>query len=134
MKTVAYLIIALLAISCLKKGENSYYIKTAGQIGITQADIPDSAIINQYVELKARTEQSNACWSHLNFKLTKKSDYEYSLDAFGVFESNGYCEDIKVYGDTTIAFKPEKTGKFVFKIAKSETVTESDTMYVKGVE
>lgn len=130
MKTVAFFIIALLALSCLKQGQNSYYIKTTAQIGITHAVIPDSGIVNHDVDLRAGTEQSNSCWSNLSFVLTKISDYEYSLDAFGVYESTGTCEDIKVYGDTTIAFKPDKAGIFVFKISKSETEVQSDTMYV----
>jgi hypothetical protein len=130
MKKVIYLVIALLATSCLKPGENSYYIMTTGRVEIIQSEIPDTGIINQFAELKARAEESNGCWSNLNFVLTKKSDFEYTLEAFGVFESYGICEDIKVYGDTTIPFKPTKEGLYKFQITKSETVTVVDSMVV----
>jgi hypothetical protein len=132
MKTFVYFVIALLAVSCLKTGENTYYIRTSGRVPIIQATIPDSATINQTVQLSARAEASNKCWSNLNFVLTKKTNFEYSLEAFGTFESTGLCEEIKVYGDSTIEFKPTLTGKYIFKVTKSETEIQSDTMNVVG--
>jgi hypothetical protein len=132
MKTLVYFAIALLTVSCLKTGENTYYIRTTGRVEIKQAYIPDTAIVNQTIDLEARAEASNACWSNLSFVLTKKTNFEYSLDAFGTFESTGYCEPLKVNGDTTIAFKPTLTGQYIFKITKSETETVSDTLNVVG--
>ena len=132
MKTFLYIGIALLAASCLKPGENTYYIMTSGRVPIIQADIPETATTNELTEIKARAEETNGCWSNLNFKLTRNSDFDYSLEAFGVFESYGSCEDVKVYGDTTIAFKPEKTGTYIFHITKNENETVSDSMIVAG--
>jgi hypothetical protein len=74
----------------------------------------------------------NGCWSDLNFKLTKTGDLTYSLEAFGIYESYGSCPDVMVYGDTTIAFKPTMSGKYVFHIYKNATETLSDTMTVVG--
>jgi hypothetical protein len=130
MKTILYFVIALLAVSCLKTGENSYYIRTTGRVNITHSYIPDSTTVNHSVDLKAWAEESNGCWRNLNFLLTKKSDFEYTLEAFGIFESTGSCEEIKVYGDTTIAFKPTLTGQYIFKVTMSETETQSDTLNV----
>jgi hypothetical protein len=130
MKTILYLVIALLAISCLKKGENSYYVRTTGRVEIKQVDIPATATVNQYAEIKAWAEESNGCWKKLTFSLTPNGDFNYNLEAFGIFESNGFCEEIKVYGDTTIAFKPTKTGLYKFAVTKSQDVIEIDTMIV----
>ena len=132
MKIIAYFIFALLAVSCLKPAENGYYILTTGRVEITQADIPESATANQSTVINARAEESNGCWSNLNFKLTQNSTFDYSLEAFGVFESYGTCEDIKVTGDTAIAFKPTQTGTYKFHVIKSETETVIDSMIVAG--
>ena len=132
MKTFAYFVIALLAVSCLKTGENTYYIRTTGRVEIIQVDIPETSTVNQNVNLKARAEESNACWSNLNFLLTKKKDFEYTLEAFGIYESTGTCEELKVYGDTTIVFKPTVPGQYIFKVTMSETEVEADTLNVVG--
>ncbi len=132
MKTFLYIVIALLAVSCLKPAENSYYIMTSGRVPIIQTDFPDTAQNNQFTEIRARAEETNGCWSNLNFKLTKNSDFDYSLEAFGVFESYGTCPDVKVYGDTTIAFKPVNTGVYKFHITKNETETVVDSIIVVG--
>jgi len=130
MKTFVFFVIALLAVSCLKTGKDTYYIRTTGRVEISQVDIPKTSTVNQNVNLKARAEESSSCWSNLNFVLTKKKDFEYTMEAFGIFESTGSCQDIKVYGDTTIVFKPTVTGQYVFKVTMSETETESDTLNV----
>ena len=130
MKTFVYFVIALVAVSCLKTGDNGYYILTTGRVEITQTDIPETATINQFTEINARAEESNSCWSNLNFKLTQNNDFDYTLEAFGVFESYGSCVNIKVTGDTTIAFNPTQTGIYKFHIIKSETETAFDSMIV----
>jgi hypothetical protein len=130
MKILAYLVIGLLAISCLKQGENSYYVRTTARAPIVLVDIPDTTTVNQYTEITARAEVPNGCWHDLSFTLTDRSDFEYDLEAFGVFESTGFCEDIKISADTTIAFKPTKTGIYKFNVAKSQDLIVADTMIV----
>jgi hypothetical protein len=130
MRIVVYLVISLIAISCLKKGENGYYIRTTGRVEIKQVVIPDTVTNNQYTEIMAWAEASNGCWRDLNFILTKTDDFDYSLDAYGIFESTGYCADIKVLGDSTIVFKPTVAGKYIFKVTKGATEIETDTMNV----
>jgi hypothetical protein len=130
MKPITFFILALIAFSCMKSEQNSYYIKTAGRVGIKFAEIPETAKVNQDTVLRARAEESNGCWSNLNFVLTKESDFEYTLEAFGLFESTGYCEDILVYADTVIPFKPTITGTYIFQVLKNQTLTEADTMIV----
>lgn len=132
MKTILFLFIAFFAVSCIKSGENGYYIRTSGRVEIIQSDVPDTVINMQFTEIKASAKETNGCWSNLNFVLTKNSDFEYSLEAFGIFESYGTCPDIMVYGDTTIAFKPTQTGLYKFNIFKTQNVTVTDTMIVVG--
>ena len=132
MKTFVYFVIALLAVSCLKEGKNSYYIMTTGRVEIPHSDIPDTATANQFTEIMAVAEGSNGCWSRLNFKLTKINNFDYTLEAFGLFQSFGTCEEIKVTADTTIVFKPTETGTYKFHITKSETETVLDSMIVVG--
>ena len=130
MRLAIFLTALLFLSSCLEPGNNSYYIRTTGKVPIIQTDIPDSVIVNQFSELKARAEEENACWSNLNFVLTKRSDFEYSLEAFGVFESDGNCPTLKVTADTAIAFKPVKAGLYRFHVSKNPEETEIDTMIV----
>jgi len=132
MKIIGYLIIAFAAISCINPGENKYYVKSSAQVEIKQTDIPQTVTVNQVANIRARSEQTNGCWSNLNFVLTKTGDLEYLLEAFGVYESYGTCPDVMVYGDTTIAFTPTQTGKYIFHISKSATETLADTMTVIG--
>jgi hypothetical protein len=129
MKKILFLAIAVIAISCLKPAENSYYIRTTGRVEINHANIPDTAINNMSVEIMATAKATNGCWSNLNFALTKKSDFEYSLEAFGTFESYGSCADTVIYADTTIVFKPTLTGLYKFIVYKYD-VPEKDTMIV----
>lgn len=133
MKTIIFFVIALAAISCLKQGENKYYIKTTGRAEITQVDIPETASNNQPTPIMVRAEGSNGCWRDLNFKLTKNSDFDYLLEAFGTYESTGTCPDVKVYGDTTISFKPTKAGLYIFHVLKSQDETEVDSMIVADI-
>ena len=130
MKTFVYFIIALLASSCLKTGNNTYYISTTARAEITHTDIPDTATVNLVTSIKAWAEEPNGCWSNLNFILTKNNDFDYSLEAFGRYESTGTCPEIKVYGDTTIAFKPASSGIYKFHVTKSQDEIVTDTMVV----
>jgi len=130
MKTFGLLILALAAVACWKLDDSGNYILTTGRVEITQADIPETATINQFTEIKARAEESNNCWSNLNFTLTQNNNFDYTLEAYGVYESYGSCVEIKVTGDTTIAFKPTQTGVYKFHIVNSETVTTLDSMIV----
>lgn len=130
MKTIGLIILALAAVSCWKLNDSGNYILTTGRVEIKQTDIPETATVNQSTEIKARAEESNNCWSNLNFTLTKNNSFDYTLEAFGVYESYGTCAEMLVTGDTTIAFKPTQTGTYKFHIVKSETETALDSMIV----
>jgi len=130
MKSIGLFLLALVAVSCWKLNDSGSYILTSGRVEITQSDIPENATVNQLTEIKARAEESNGCWSNLNFILTKNNNFDYSLEAFGRYESTGTCPEIKVYGDTTIAFKPTSSGIYKFHVTKSQYEIVTDTMVV----
>jgi hypothetical protein len=112
--------------------EDTYYLRTTGRVEIIQVDIPDTTINLEFAEIIAKAKATNACWSNLTFNLTKKSDFEYFLEAFGIFESYGSCPDVMVYSDSTIPFKPTQTGLYKFYITKTQNEIETDTMIVIG--
>jgi hypothetical protein len=130
MKSIGLFLLALVAVSCWKMDDNGNYIMTTGRVEIIQTDIPETATVNQFAEIKAIAEESNNCWSNLYFELTENSDFDYTLEAFGLYQSYGSCAAVKVTGDTTIAFKPTQTGIYKFHIVKSEKETALDSMIV----
>jgi hypothetical protein len=132
MKTILFFLISILAVSCFNMKENSYYLQTTGHVTITQVVVPDTTINMESTVIRARAEESNGCWSNLHFILTKNSDFEYSLEAYGLFVSYGSCPDVVVFKDSIIPFKPEKTGLYRFTIFVAPDQTKIDTMIVVG--
>jgi hypothetical protein len=130
LKAVIFLVVVIVAVSCLSNG-NEYYVRYTGPVEISHAVIPDTVANMSYIHIEAIAQAYNGCWSNLNFLLNKTSTFEYTLQAFGVYESNGSCTDIMVYGDTSIVFQPTTTGLYKFYVTKSDTETEIDTMIVK---
>jgi hypothetical protein len=131
LKPAICLTISLLVISCLNMKNNGYYVKYTGQVEITNAVIPDTVTNMSQTQILVYSMASNGCWKNLKFILTKESDFEYDIAAYGIFESSGSCPEIKVYGDTSITFQPTMTGLYKFYVAKRENETEIDTMIVK---
>jgi hypothetical protein len=130
MKPALFMIIALLSFSCLKSNKNDYYIKVTSQVEIVHAEIPDTVVNNSAALIKANAQAPDGCWSNLRFLLSKSNDFEYTLEAYGIYESYGTCPEITVYGDTTISFLPTKIGLYKFYVFKSPNDIEIDTMIV----
>ena len=133
MKPLLYtvaVVIVITAVSCLKAGKNDYYIRTTGNVEIIHSFIPDSADINDVVQISATAEAYDACWSGLNFLLSKSSEFEYVLQAFGNYESYGECPALIVRADTVIAFPAVRAGLYKFHIYKGPDDTETDTLIV----
>lgn len=131
MKHILFFILAALTISCIKLRDNSYFVSTVENIGVSQYILPDTTINQQVAHITARSEQYTDCWSNLYFELTKDSEYEYSLNAYGHFITTGTCLEKKIYGDTTISFTPPKPGLYKFNIIKGYNNVVIDTMIVK---
>lgn len=131
MKQVIYIILVLSAISCMKLSNNEYYIHATGQVDIIHAVIPDTVDNMSVNHIIAGAKAPDQCWSGLNFILSKDNDFEYSLKAFGLYESFGTCAPGVVYGDSAIMFKPTKTGLYKFNIFKASNDIMIDTMIVR---
>jgi hypothetical protein len=132
IKAAIFGIIALLSVSCLKMNKNEYYIRMTSAVEIGIAQVPDTVDNNAAALITARAQAYDACWSNLTFLLTKNSDFEYSLQAFGLYESYGNCPQAIIYGDTTITFQPTQIGLYKFHIYKGPNNIETDTMIVRG--
>jgi hypothetical protein len=133
MKRILFLILAVLTVSCLKLKDNSYFISTIENIGVKQYLLPDTTILQEVAHITAISEQYSDCWSNLYFELTRESDFEYSLNAYGHFITTGTCLEKKINGDTTISFTPTKAGLYKFNIVKGYNNVVIDTMIVKAL-
>jgi hypothetical protein len=131
LKPAICLTILLLAVSCFNMKNSGYYVKFTGQVEITNVHIADTVSNMSQTQILANAMAENGCWKNLKFILTKESDFEYDIAAYGIFESYGSCPEFKVYGDTSITFQPTMPGLYKFYVAKRENETEIDTMIVK---
>ena len=132
MKAILTAILLCLMISCLdEKDDYVYYIKKIGAVQIDEALIPDTAKNLEFVQIKSRASANNGCWKDLNFELKAINTYEYTLKAYGTYESYGVCPDIMVYRDTIIQFKPIQKGSYLFYITRKPSEIDIDTMLVE---
>ena len=131
MKLFIYVLIAIMSLSCSKIFKNDFYMIMTGPVEISHAEIPDTIDNMAFAQIKANAQAPDGCWRNLNFVLTKTAEYEYSLQAFGVFESFGTCPNIMVYGDTTISLQLTQSGLYKFYVSKNPNDFEIDTMIVR---
>jgi len=129
MKSFVYLVLLVFISSCL--GDNEYYVKRTDLVHITEVSIPDSAMVEDTVEITATAQENNGCWRDLNFSFQKVSDTIYALAAYGTFESYGTCASVIVNQDTVIDFIPLYKGVYLFHVARNAYVSEVDTMIVE---
>jgi hypothetical protein len=131
MKTILlFAALLFLASSCLKESSNGYYSKKTDLVDIIATYIPDTAKNLEQVQISARAAAENGCWKDLYFKLIKDSEFDYTLKAYGTFETNGVCPEGMVYKDTTIAFLPIDEGTYLFYITRVPYEEVVDTMVV----
>jgi hypothetical protein len=115
----------------MKLSKNEYYIRVTGEVEIIHTMIPDTVNNMTDTQIVANSKAPNGCWSDLTFMLSKEGEFEYSLKAFGIYESFGTCPDGIIYGDSVITIKPTQTGLYRFHIYKGPTDVEIDTMIVR---
>lgn len=130
MKYTILLILAISVVSCFT-GKNDYYVRYSGPVLISHVVMPDTVENLSNSQIVVNAEAHNGCWSNLNIQLTKNSSFDYSLEAFGIYESNGSCPDIMVYGDSTFVFHPTAAGTYKFHVTKDYNVIEIDTIIVR---
>lgn len=128
MKIVLFLLIVTWMVSCKEPGDK--YVKRFEKVEIIKTAIPDTAINQEYLQIRAKAQADNGCWSHLYFKLIKTKDFEYTLQAYGTYESFGICPDKVVTKDTLIDFLPKQTGTYLFHIYGQSAIAATDTLIV----
>ncbi|HAH22869.1 MAG TPA: hypothetical protein DCL77_03765 [Prolixibacteraceae bacterium] len=128
MKIILFAILSIVVISCTEPADR--YVKKFDQVDITKRLIPDTTFNLDYMEIKAKAQAENSCWRKLYFELKKTKDFEYTLKAYGTYESFGVCDAEIVSQDTAIIFQPTQKGTYLFSISRVPNKTEVDTMIV----
>lgn len=128
MKIIVFLLLVCLIVSCKDPGD--HYVKRFDRVNISKTSIPDTAINQKYLQIRAMAQADNGCWSNLYFELKKTKDFEYTLKAYGTFESFGTCSDRVVTRDTVINFLPRQTGTYRFLMSTQSGKTEKDSIVV----
>jgi hypothetical protein len=131
MKNFIFIVIAFLSFSCMNLNKNEYFVSFTGQVEITHTVIPDTIDNAGSAEILAWSQAPDGCWTNLGFLLTKNNDFEYTLEAYGLYQSTGVCPSGIVYGDTAITLHPEQSGLYKFNIIKGPYTIEIDTMIVR---
>ncbi|HEY3372214.1 MAG TPA: hypothetical protein VGK10_15270 [Prolixibacteraceae bacterium] len=130
MKVFLFVILACVAISCADVADR--YVKRFDMVEITKTLIPDTTINQDYMEIRAKAQADNGCWRNLYFELKKTKDFEYTLKAYGTYESFGVCSEKLVIQDTTINFQPKVKGTYLFYISRiPNEPADIDTLIVE---
>ena len=129
MKVILFTILICMTISCTYVADR--YVKKFEMVDISKRLIPDTTVNLDFMEIKAKAQADNGCWSNLKFELKKTNEFEYSLKAYGTFESFGICNDVIVTTDTAIIFQPKQKGTYLFYISRMPNLTDIDTMIVE---
>jgi hypothetical protein len=127
MKYFILLLCIFIATSCAKIGNT--FIKT-DYINISDYMIPAHAALSDTVKLSVRAQADNGCWRNLLVYLNKESHLNYSIKAYGTYESKGACPIKLVYKDTVINFIPADTGMYLFYVYDTPLTYKSDTLTV----
>lgn len=127
MKVIVFAILVCLTLSCTKER----YVKKFEMVDISKTLIPDTTLILDYMQIRAKAQADNSCWKNLYFEFKKEKEFEYSLTAYGTYESFGVCDDVIVSQDTVINFQPTEKGTYLFHITHVPDQTTTDTMIVK---
>lgn len=128
MRAYVLLILIFILISC-SKNENSD--RNIGMVGICEVIIPDTVTSLEKIQVYAKAEATNGCWGNLHLELNKVNEFEYSIKAFGTFESSGACPEVMVYKDSVLDFQPMQKGICIFKISQSPNLIVIDTLVIE---
>jgi hypothetical protein len=127
MKVILICILISLLYSCSEDD----CIKRITMVGIGERTIPDTVIRLNHAQIKLEAEATSGCWSDLYIELNEIKEFEYSIKAYGTFESCGICPHNMVYKDTVIDFQPTQTGVYLFKISELPDRIIFDTIIVE---
>ena len=127
MKALIICVLAIILSSC----SDDNCEKQVGMVGIAEWTIPDTVLNFENSQIIVKAVASNGCWSNLYLELNEINEFEYSLKAYGTYESCGACPDIMVYHDTIIDLQPMQRGSYIFNISELPDRQIIDTIIVK---
>jgi hypothetical protein len=129
MKIVLLILLMVLGVSCTY--ESDRYIKKFEMVDITKMLIPGRANSLDNMQISAEAQANNGCWSNLYFELKKTKEFEYTLKAYGTFESFGACPERLVTKDTVVNFQPSEKGTYLFHISRNPNEADIHTVVVE---
>lgn len=133
MRTLSLIfLVSLLLTSCSGLDGESYSSFT-GYVDINEVGIPDSVPAGQEVPISVQAVAPNGCWSNLVVSMGKSMyvDTIYAISATGSYVSvNNMCAQIQVVRDTTLTFKADSAGTFIFVSYSAYRQTRVDTLVV----
>ena len=129
MKTIPILIlICLVHLSCEK---DDY--KRVGMVQIEDAMIPDTALVDELVQITVKAAATDLCWSDLYVELKEENPFAYSIRSYGTFscgEGGCACPQQMLFKDTILTLQPTAEGNYFFNIWETERRVVIDTMIV----
>ena len=129
MKIVLFILLVGVSVSCTDVADR--YVKRFEMVEISKTLIPDTAIHLDYMQIRAKAQANNGCWSNLYFELKKIKEFEYSLKAYGTYESFGVCAERVVTKDSIFDFQPTGKGTYLFHISRKPDEEDLHTMIVE---
>lgn len=129
MKIILLVLLVGVSISCTDVTDR--YVKKMEMVGIPEILIPDETVQLNDIQIIAKAQANNGCWSNLYFEWKKTKEFEYSLKAYGTYESFGMCPEMLVTKDTVIDFKPTETGTYRFHISRKPHEVDVHTLVVE---
>ena len=102
-------------------------------IPIDERSVPETATVNQNVNIYVSASEDNGCWSGIHFVMSQKDDREYEVWALADFESTGVCPEMIVSADSVLTFMPERPGNHIITFWMTSLQNEKDTVVVGEV-
>lgn len=107
------------------------YVKKLEIVDIVQTVIPNTTSYLEDLQIQAKAQAYNGCWSNLYVELKKTKEFEYTLKAYGTYESFGVCPELLVTKDTVFNFQPTQKGTYFFHISRMANYVDIDTLIVE---
>jgi hypothetical protein len=129
MKPLLFLLLIVLVTSCFDDEGN--YIRTTDTVPITEISIPDSSIVGDTIQITAKAEANNGCWSNLRFLFDSVETRSYALQAIGRYESSGTCPQVIVSSDTVLNLITSQKGSYYIYVKRNPFTVQTDSINVK---
>ena len=131
MKKIAQLFLISLLFSSCNNLDGGSYSSFTDWVNVIESHVPDSTLAGQEIMISAKAQAPNGCWSGLTLYMSKYSQFIYTVNARGAYESyDGFCPGIVISADTTFKFTPDSAGLYVFVFQSPSLESEYDTLIV----